>query len=125
MKRLQSPAAWLGPTLVGSVLGFWISTLFFGLGWSDEPLFGLLARATVHGLGLGLAFLVVDLGLVARGTRALPEGKLAWGMALAGGTIAEVFWILPSWEPTPSVLVGIAKLLVTAVTVRMIFGRTR
>lgn len=125
MKRLGSVGGWLGPTFLGSIGGFWISTLLFRLGWSDEPLLTELVRASFLGLGLAVAFAVVDLVFVARQIRVIPEGKLAWGMALAGGFIGEIFWILPSWEPVPSLPVLVAKLLVTAGTVRLIFGRTR
>lgn len=125
MIRLRSVRDWAWPTFAGSVAGFWLVTLLFRLGWSDDPLWLELARATALGLGLALSFLAVDVVFATRNIRAIPEGKLAWGMALGGGIMGEILWIIPSWEPLPALPILLAKLFVNAATVRLFFGRTR
>jgi hypothetical protein len=125
VQRLRSAQGWLGPTFLGAIAGFLVVTVLFRLGWSDEPLATELLRAVALGAGLGLAFVVVDVVLAARHVRAIPEGKLAAGSALAGGFLGEILWILPSWEPIPALPILVLKLLVTATTVRLIFSRTR
>jgi len=125
VSRLGSVRDWLWPTLAGSILGFVLVTLLFRLGWTDDPLLTELARALFLGIGLALSFATVDVFFATRGIRAIPEGKLAWGMALGGGIVGEILWILPSWEPLPALPILFAKLFVTAATVRLIFGRTR
>ncbi len=125
VSRLGSVRDWLWPTFAGSILGFVLVTLVFRLGWTDEPLMRELARAGALGIGLALSFATVDVVFAGRGIRAIPEGKLAWGMALGGGIVGEILWIIPSWEPLPAAPILLAKLLVTAATVRLIFGRTR
>ena len=123
---LRSLRAWLGPTFVGSLLGFWLVTVIYCLEWAEDGWLAELWAATGLGLGLGVMFLAVDVVLLRRKVRRLPQGQGAWGMALAGGFVAEFLYILPWWErdPRPSTLILAAKLFVTALTVRLLFGKT-
>jgi hypothetical protein len=108
------------------LLGFWLVTLIYCLEWAEDGWLAELWAATGLGLGLGLMFVLVDVALVRRKVRRIPQGQSAWGMALAGGFVAEFLYILPWWErdPRPSTLVLAAKLFVTALTVRLLFGKT-
>ena len=123
---LRNLRAWLGPTFTGSLLGFWLVTLIYCLEWAGDGWWAELWTATGLGLGLGLMFLLVDVALLRRKIRRIPQGQSAWGMALAGGFVAEFLYILPWWErdPRPSTPILAAKLLVTALTVRLLFGKT-
>lgn len=126
MKRVHRLRAWLGPTFLGTALGAWTIAIFDAIAWDElHELAHRLFVGSIRGFLLAIAFVLVDVVLAKRAAREIPTNKRAFWMSFIGPVLADFLYILPVWEPPGlSLLVLGGKLLLTAVTVRLLFGRT-
>jgi hypothetical protein len=137
--QLRRVRDWFVPTFAGSVLGFWVVTTAFCLMWGDfcdcasaggKCSLGadwpcLLVRATGLGVALAVLSLVVDVALLRRGMRELPQARRAFWLAFAGAPVGQLLWIFPVWDIffLPRLVTLLLQLALVAITVRLIFGR--
>jgi hypothetical protein len=126
--RVRRLRDWLLPALAGSVVGMWAVTTLFFLEWGDGGAGGWLrAMRTATGLGIGLsiASIAADVWLQKKKWRVIPTGKSAWWISFVGPFLAEILWIMSPWEndDLPGLFVLSCKLLLVAVTSRLLFGR--
>jgi hypothetical protein len=120
---------WLGPTLIGPVLGAWllVTAHAFVTGAGLASVLAELALTSMMAVALGAVLALADFGLLLARLRKPPTGSRGWLSSMAAGAAATLLWriLRPSLMSAlhSHILALGAAVVVSALAVRLLFSR--